>query len=230
MADTMISKIVIHNSISIDGSLSSFEPNMELHYRIAGRYHPDMHLIGSHTITAGIELYGDSVPLEEASDFEKPTREKKLPIWVLVDSKGKLKGLLHTCRRFEMCRDVIVLVSQSTPQRYLRYLDERQYDHYCIGRDSVDLRQALILLCKKYHAKTILTDTGRILGNLLLNQGLVDEISLLIHPVIVGNKSYNMFRDIERNLSVSLLKCERLEKQYIWLVYTVKKKRKSLDH
>jgi 2,5-diamino-6-(ribosylamino)-4(3H)-pyrimidinone 5'-phosphate reductase len=223
-------KIIIHNSISIDGSLSSFEPNMELHYQIAGRYHPDIHLIGSNTITAGIELYGDTIPPEEASDFEKPKRKKNLSLWVLIDSKGKLEGLLHTCRRFEMCRDVIVLVSKSTPQRYLHYLDERKYDHHCIGHDSVDLRQALILLSKEYHAKTILTDTGRILGNLLLNQGLVDEISLLIHPVIVGNKSYNMFRDIQKNLLISLLKCEQLEKQYVWLVYKVKKKRKSPAH
>ncbi len=218
----MIPKIILHNSISIDGSLSSFEPNMELHYRIAGKYHPDMHLIGSHTITAGIELYGNDIPSEEALDFEKPTRRKTLPIWVLVDSKGKLEGMLHTCRRFELCRDVIVLVSKSTPQRYLRYLDERQYIYHCVGRDSVDLRQALIFLYKEYHAKTILTDTGRILGNLLLNKGLVDEISLLIHPVIVGDKSFNMFHEIKKNISVSLLRCERLEKQYIWLVYTVK--------
>ena len=219
----MMPKVIIHNSISIDGSLCSFEPNMKLHYRIAGKYNPDIHLIGSHTITAGIELYGEGVPPEVISDFEKPKRKKNLPFWVLIDSKGKLEGLLHTCRRFELCRDVIVLVSKKTPQRYLHYLEERKYDHHRIGSDSVDLRQALSLLSKKYHAKTILTDTGRILGNLLLNQGLVDEISLLIHPVIVVKKSYNMFSEIKKNLSVSLMRCERLEKQYVWLVYQVKK-------
>jgi 2,5-diamino-6-(ribosylamino)-4(3H)-pyrimidinone 5'-phosphate reductase len=223
----MMPKVIIHNSISIDGSLSSFEPNMELHYKLAGMYKPDIHLIGSNTITAGIELYEDGVPLEQSTDFEKPKRNKQLPAWVLIDSKGRLEGLLHTCRRFELCRDVIVLVSKTTPPRYLRYLDKRQYHHHCVGRDAVDLQQALILLSKEYHVKTILTDTGRILGNLLLNQGLVDEISLLVHPVIVGKKSYNMFCDIERNLEVTLVKCERLEKQYIWLVYKVKKKGKS---
>ena len=219
----MMPKVIIHNSISIDGSLCSFTPNMELHYRIAGKYNPDIHLIGSHTITAGIELYGEGVPPEVTSDFEKPKRKKNLPLWVLIDSKGKLEGLLHTCRRFELCRDVIVLVSKKTPQWYLRYLEERKYDHYRIGNDSVDLRQALSLLSKIYHAKTILTDTGRILGNLLLNQGLVDEISLLVHPFIVGKKSYNMFSEIKKNLSVSLMRCELLEKQYVWLVFQVKK-------
>ncbi len=223
----MIPKVIIHNSISIDGSLSSFEPNMELHYKIAGWYKPDVQLIGSNTIAAGIELYGDGVPPEEPSDFLKPRRSKSLPVWVLIDSKGKLEGKLHACRRFELCRDVVVLVSKTTPQRYLRYLDERQYCHHCVGRGSVDLRQALILLSHEFKAKTILTDTGRILGNLLLNQGLVDEISLLVHPVVVGKKSYNMFSDIKRNFELSLVKCQQLETQYVWMVYKVEKKGKS---
>jgi len=81
-------------------------------------------------------------------------------------------------------------------------------------------------LSQEYDAKTILTDAGRILGNILLNQGLVDEISLLVHPVIVGKKSYSIFSDIRRNLEVTLVKCERLEKQYVSLVYHVKKKEK----
>jgi 2,5-diamino-6-(ribosylamino)-4(3H)-pyrimidinone 5'-phosphate reductase len=220
----MVPKVIIHNSVSIDGSLSSFEPNMELHYRIAGMFKPNAHLIGSSTITAGISLYGDGVPPEKASDFQKPRRNPALPAWVVVDSRGKLQGLLHTCRQFEFCRDVIVLVSQTTPKRYLRYLDERQFEYHCIGKDHVDLRKAFGLLSQKYQVKTILTDTGRILGNLLLTQGLVDEISLLVHPVIVGKTSYSMFSDIEKNLDVRLVKCEQLEKQFIWLLYRVRKK------
>lgn len=221
-------KVILHNSISIDGSLSCFEPNMQLHYELAGSFKADMHLIGSHTITAGVELYGNGIPLEGPSDFIKPKRSNNLPAWVVVDSKGRLEGMLHTCRRFDLCRDVIMLVSQKTPKRYLQYLDERHYKYHIIGRVAVDLRKALDLLSTGYHVKTLLTDTGRILGNLLLNQGLVDEISLLVHPVIVGGKSsYNMFKDITRNLSLTLVKCERMEKQFIWLVYQVKEKESS---
>lgn len=212
-------KVILHNSLSLDGSLTGFEPNMELHYRIAGMFKPEVHLIGSNTITAGIELYGTGVPLENPSDFQKPKRNKKLPSWVIIDSKGKLQGLLHTCRQFEQVRDVILLVSQTTPKRYLQYLDERQYEYHIVGKDSVDLPEALALLAKTYQVKTIVTDTGRILGNLLLNQGLVDEISLLVHPVIVGKTTYPMFSDINKNLDGTLVKCEQLEKQYIWLLY-----------
>jgi 2,5-diamino-6-(ribosylamino)-4(3H)-pyrimidinone 5'-phosphate reductase len=219
----MLPKIIIHNSISIDGSLTNFEPNMGLHYKIAGKYKPDAHLIGSNTIKKGIELYGDGVPKEEKKDFEKQERNKSLPYWVIIDTRGDLKGLIHTCRRFEFCKDVIVLVSEKTPKTYLNHLKKRNYDYHIVGKDYVNIIKALELLTNKYQTKTILTDTGRILGNLLLNQGFVSKISLLIHPIIVGNKSYNMFSDIDQNLKLKLLKKEILEKQYIWLVYKVEK-------
>jgi 2,5-diamino-6-(ribosylamino)-4(3H)-pyrimidinone 5'-phosphate reductase len=219
----MLPKIIIHNSISIDGSLTNFEPNMGLHYQIAGNYKPDAHLIGSNTIKKGIELYGDGVPKEEKNDFEKQKRDTSLPYWVIIDTRGDLKGLLHTCRRFEFCRDVIVLVSEKTPKTYLDHLKKRNYAYHIVGRDHVNLIEALELLSNKYKIKTILTDTGRILGNHLLNQGLVSEISLLIHPILVGNKSYPMFSDVDKNLKLKLSKKEILEKQYVWLVYKVGK-------
>ena len=217
----MMPKIIVHNSISIDGSLTHFEPNMGLHYQIAGNYKPDIQLIGSNTIKTGIETYGNEVPPEEKNDFEKQKRDKNLPLWVIIDTKGNLKGLLHTCRRFEFCKDVIILVSEKTPKTYLSYLKERNYDYHIVGKDHVNLKKALELLSKKYQAKTVLVDTGKILSNLLLNKGLVSEISLLIHPVIIGNNSYNMFSDISKNLKLKLIKKEILEKEYIWLVYKV---------
>lgn len=223
MEKDTLPKIIIHNSISIDGSLTNFEPNMSLHYQIAGYYKPDVHLIGSNTIKKGIELYEDDIPPEEKKDFEKQDRSKILPYWVIIDTHGKLKGLLHTCRRFEFCKDVIILVSEKTPKNYLNYLKERNYEYHIVGKDNVNLKKALKLLSAKYKIKTILTDTGRILGNLLLNQGFVNEISLLIHPVIVGKKSYNMFSYINKNLKLKLIKKVTLENEYIWFVYKVKK-------
>jgi len=222
VAKTDLPELILHNSVSLDGSLTGFEPNMELHYRIAGNYKPDVHLIGSATIKKGIEMYGDGVPMEEKEDFVRPKRNKNIPYWAIIDTRGKLKGLLHTCRRFEFCRDVIVVVSGKTPKSYLQHLKERNYDYHIVGKDRADLKKTLELLLKKYKAKRILADTGKILGNLLLNQGLVDEISLLVHPVIVGKSAYNMFGDAAGNISLKLFKQELLDKDYIRLIYKVR--------
>lgn len=217
----MLPKVIIHNSITLDGSLTGFIPHMGLHYQIASQYHPDIHLIGSNTIKSGIEMFGEGVPPEEESDFLKPVNRENVPYWAVIDTKGALQGMLHTSRRFEFCRDVIVLVSEKTPAAYLHHLRERNYDYHIAGKVTVDLKESLNLLAEKYGAKTVLTDTGKILADLLINQGLAGEISLLVHPVIAGGKSYPMFSDVKGNVTLELLKSEVPEKDYLWMVYKI---------
>ncbi len=216
----MKSEIIIHNSVSLDNSLTGFMPDMDLHYRIAGGYKPDAHLIGSETIIKGNEMFGEGIPDEMPSDFEQPQRDKSFPWWVIVDSGGKLKGMLHTCRRFEYCRDVIILVSETTPADYLVHLKERNYNFIITGKDKVDLNMAVDGLREKFGIIRILTDTGRILGNILLNLGIVNELSLLIHPLVVGEKCYPMFSDVTGNFKLRLKKSEQFENGCIWMVYS----------
>ena len=213
----MLPKIIIHNSISIDGSLINFEVNMPLHYKIAGSFNAEMHLVGSNTAKMGIDLFLKEIPRENQCDFKKPNKEGIL--WVIPDTTGKMKGLLHILRQSEYCKDVIILISEKTPKEYVRYLKERDYDYYIVGENKCNLKQALELLNEKYSVKIILTDTGSILSNLLIKQGLVSEISLLIHPVVVGKKAYNMFAYLEENLKLELVGKKSFEKGYVWNLY-----------
>ena len=213
----MLPKIIIHNSISIDGSLINFEVNMALHYKIAGSFNAEMHLVGSNTAKMGIDLFLKEIPQETKYDFKKPNKEGIL--WVIPDTTGKMKGLLHILRQSEYCKDVIILISEKTPKEYVRYLKERDYDYYIVGENKCNLKQALKILNEKYNVKIILTDTGTILSNLLIKQGLVSEISLLIHPILVGKKAYNMFAYLEENLKLELVGKKSFEKGYVWNLY-----------
>jgi 2,5-diamino-6-(ribosylamino)-4(3H)-pyrimidinone 5'-phosphate reductase len=215
--------IIIHNSISLDGSLTGFMPDMKLHYKIAGGYKPDAHIIGSDTIIKGIDMFGEGVPEETPEDFISPHREPEVPWWVIVDSRGRLKGLLHTCRRFEFCKDVILLVSASTPAGYLTHLKERNYQYIIAGKENVDLKTAIDCLNEKFGIGKMLTDTGRILGNKLINMGMVYEISLLIHPLVVGEKCYHIFSDVTTYLNLKLIKSEQLGNGCVWMVYNIEK-------
>jgi len=113
------------------------------------------------------------------------------------------------------------LISETTPREYITYLNERNYDHHVLGNEQVDLERSLTFLAERYKVNTILTDTGQILGNLLLNRGLVTEISLLIHPVIVGNGSLNMFSRVENSITLNMERYEVLEDGYLWLLYKI---------
>jgi 2,5-diamino-6-(ribosylamino)-4(3H)-pyrimidinone 5'-phosphate reductase len=213
-------KVILHSSVSMDGSLLGFEVDMAAHYKIAGSYKADIHLVGSNTAAEGLKMFYKKLPREQEKDFSKPRVKGKLPLWVIPDTTGKLQGKLHVLRQSGFCRDIVILTASTTPKKYLHYLTERNYDWHYMGKRPIDYAQALKLLAKEHGAKTVLTDTGKILNGILLDSGLVDEISLLIHPVIVGAKRYVLLDNAKAEVKLKLKKCRPLHGK-LWLLFQV---------
>jgi uncharacterized membrane protein len=68
----------------------------------------------------------------------------------------------------------------------------------------------------------VLTGAGWLLTNLLLNQGLASEISLIIYPIIVAI-NYSILSSISEAINLKLDRTEVLGKRYVWLVCTINK-------
>jgi 2,5-diamino-6-(ribosylamino)-4(3H)-pyrimidinone 5'-phosphate reductase len=221
----MLPKVVIYDSVSVDGAIKDFDVNVPLHYMVAGRFEADAMLVGSVTSKTGIEMFLQTVPVEEPSDFVKPKTEPddKRPIWVIVDSRGVMQGLMHVNRRSEYTKNVVVLVSNSTPKAYLQYLKERNYDVIKTGSDHVDLRAALEELNRQYSVKTVVTDTGGVLASVLLEEGLADEVHLLISSEIVGKSAVHLFRSLNKPINMELEKSEVIDKNHVLLGFKVLK-------
>ncbi len=226
----MLPYVVIHNQISLDGSssLNDFTFNPELFYGLAGCYEADIFLVGSNTAKTGVEIFLDSVPIEEKSDMVKPTLgpDDKRALWVIPDTRGVLQGLLHVYRRSEHCKDVLILVSKTTPQAYLDYLAAREFRYIEAGEDHVDLTRMMHIFAQQFQAKRVLTDSGGTLTSLLLEQGLVDEISIVIAPTLAGKNGVNLFQQLhtgEKPLQLQLLKSKTFESGEVHLVYKVLK-------
>ena len=218
--------LILHNQISLDGSIRNFEFNLEIHYKVAGKYEADSILVGSKTAKTGIEMFTEKIPSEEEFDFRKPPKkpDDKRAAWVIPDTRGTLINLLHVYRRSGYCRDIIILVSKSTPEEYIEHLKAREYDYIVAGEDRIDFRHALDVLSERYNSKTILTDSGEILNSVLMGEGLVDEISILISPSISGNSCVSLFKSLEKGrIQLELVKNEVFEKNFVWLVYKVLK-------
>lgn len=214
-------RVVVHNAVSLDGSYVGFEVDMGLHYQLAASFNAGAHLVGSVTALSGLEMFGGQPQQEEASDFEKPHKEGSVPYWVVVDSAGSLRGRLHELRRSEWCRDVVLLVSRRTSADYLDYLARRHYDYFVSGDEHVDLAAGLAWLGETHGLQTVLTDGGPTLVGALLNAGLVDEISLLAHPLIIGRPTGGLFRFVRENLSLRLTHQEVVGEGCLWVVYRV---------
>jgi len=218
-------KIVMVNSVSLDGSFIGFSVDLGLHYSLNREYSKFMTLSGSQTVVPGVREYSEgNPPAEEQSDFIKPDKAPGIPYFVVVDSGGITRGLLHLLRRADYFRDVIVLTSKKAGWEFIDYLEKRHYDYFVCGEEKVDLIKALDSLVEKYSVETMMVDAGPTLNRVLLEQRLLDEISLLVHPVLVGgtsNKCLYQLTESVKGIKLELLKSSQHGQGTVLLRYKV---------
>jgi len=217
--------VVIHIETSLDGKVSGFEADMGTYYRLAETFEPDCMLSGSNTMLAAD--MPDPVPewcFEAAAQYPSCSRM----IMAVVDSRGKVRNWA-AIKKQPFWKKPLAMVSESTPKEYLEYLKGEGVDYIAAGKEKVDLKKALSEMAKQYKVKVVRIDSGGTLTTLMLAQGLVDEVSVLIHPGIVGNISpKRMIEDaglkLVKPMSLDLTHAERMEDGTAWLKYIVKNK------
>ena len=224
----MLPRVILHNGISVDGRYDWFTGDVGLYYELAGRLEADAMLSGSNTVLAAFASTEAPEPAEEPSGGPQPNPANKRPWLVIVDSQGRVKNLPQL-RQQPYWRDVIILCSLATPPVHLAYLAEQQVEHIVAGDDRVDLAAALVELKARYGLNRLRTDSGGILNGALLRQGLVDEVSIVLSPALVGGTSPRSFftaPDLTSTgeiIPLRLVHLEQLRGGAVWLRYEVVK-------
>jgi 2,5-diamino-6-(ribosylamino)-4(3H)-pyrimidinone 5'-phosphate reductase len=148
------------------------------------------------------------------------------PLLVIADSRGRVR-CWDAIRRWPYMRDLFALCSAATPPEYLRYLADRKIGSIVAGSDRIDMRTALRELNRLHGVKTVRVDSGGTLNSVLLQAGVVDEVSVLIHPFLAGGLPSPTIFDPARagllDLQVPLThrSVEVLEGGIIWARYSV---------
>ena len=219
-------RVTIHNTVSLDGTVTEFPVDLALHYEIAGGIPHDAVLTGSGTLLAAAAAQGIDVDEEdrEVTRAASPDDDSR-PWLVIVDSRGRLTHL-DWLRGQPYWRDVLVLCSERTPAAHLQRLRHHGVPHLVIGADHVDLPAALDALAVHYQITAIRVDAGGTLNAQLLEHHLVDEISVLIAPAIAAASRPAplalVVPDRERPaVRLSLGASETLRDGHIWVRYFV---------
>ncbi|MBN2378378.1 dihydrofolate reductase family protein [candidate division WOR-3 bacterium] len=208
--------MIVYNAISVDGRNTGFKVDMGAYYGLASNWKEDITLVGSGTI-----LSAPMEPYEETEDDFKPVKIEKddtRGAMAVVDSVGKVR-IWSALRKSGYWKDFIALVSERTPAEYLDYLDKRHVSWIKVGKDKVDLRVALEELDRRGF-ETVRVDAGGMLNSLLLDQGLADEVCVLIHPALAG-ESGKPFYASSASVNLKLVECKQLEGNLVWLRYAV---------
>lgn len=223
----MLPRVIVHNAVSADGRIDWFAPDIGLFYKLASTWNEDATLAGSDTILATVDpgLEDDDEPGGGGID-PNDTR----PLLVIPDSRGRIR-CWNYLRGQPFWRGAVALISKRTPSEYLRYLHERNVDFIIAGEDRVDLTEALEQLALGHNVKTVRVDSGGTLNGVLLRAGLVHEVSVLVHPALVGGVSpRSIFRadDLAAEdgvIRLKLIGSEAVEHDIVWLRYEVVNRR-----
>jgi len=222
-------KVIIFNGLSLDGRMDSETAgiDMGLYYSIAARWNAEAMLSGSNTMLAApMEPDEESIP--EIPAGPKELHPLAVPYMVVADSRGRF----HHWRAMQVqpfWRETVALCSQATPKEYLQELEGARVPYILAGEEKIDFRRALEELNARYGIQTVRVDSGGILNGVLLREGQVDEVSILIEPVLVGGESpRSLFvaPDIlspEQVIPLRLIHFEQVAENVLWLRYEVQR-------
>lgn len=158
---------VAHVAISLEGATRGFDVDLGRYYGLVGTWHEDVTLTGADTILA-------QEPALASAPGPGPAEGG--PLLAVVDGRGRVAAW-EALRTAGYWSDVLALHSESTPIRPAA----RPVDELVLGADRVDLG-AVFEEFGRRGVEVVRVDSGGRLIGALLQAGLLDEISLLIHP------------------------------------------------
>jgi 2,5-diamino-6-(ribosylamino)-4(3H)-pyrimidinone 5'-phosphate reductase len=119
---------------------------------------------------------------------------------------------------------VVAILSERVSDEYLTSLRERRVSYLLAGAQELDLSVALEKIGARFRVRTLMLEGGGRVNGSMLREGLIDEVSVLIAPVVDGRIGTPALFDIEGDDARHGLVLEAIEQRpgnVLWLRYRV---------
>ncbi|PWU22591.1 hypothetical protein C5B42_05725 [Candidatus Cerribacteria bacterium 'Amazon FNV 2010 28 9'] len=165
-------------------------------------------------------------PIEQGVGEQDFLVTKENNIMFGVDTKGMLrwKSNTITLSNVQDPLQLVVIVTNTTPQEYLAYLQEKQISYLFAGEDEIDFSFLLQKIQTIFGIPKLLLEGGALLNGSVMAANAIDEISLLLTPLVANRSSCpSLFeRTVQEELQTkrfSLSSVQQTEKDCVWLRY-----------
>lgn len=119
---------------------------------------------------------------------------------VAFDPKGKLGWKSNKIKDEDSGYDkaqIIEVVTEQVDDRYLAYLQSKNIPYIFAGETDIDVNLALFKLRNIFGIDMLLLEGGSIINGSFLRADVIDELSLVVAPVIADEKDKPLFTDSE---------------------------------
>ena len=122
---------------------------------------------------------------------------------------------------------VVEVLTETVSNDYLAYLRNLQISYIFAGKEQLDCKLALDKLRQTFFIDKLMIAGGGTINWSFLQEGLIDELSLVIAPVADGNRTavsiFETFEGLSSNTSVvfRLKEVKQLEGGSLWLRYII---------
>jgi 2,5-diamino-6-(ribosylamino)-4(3H)-pyrimidinone 5'-phosphate reductase len=221
-------RVILHSITSLDGRLDGLPPDVALYYELVGALPHQAVLTGTGTLLAAAADEGIDMTAEDEEPPAAPAADAddNRPLLVIVDSAGRITRFAWL-RGQPFWRDILVLCSSATPEPHRQRLRRHRVDHLTIGENRVNLAEALRALAARHSVTAVRVDAGGTLNGALVRAGLVDEISVVVAPYVVGTSPAHPLHlvdglDAPGAQNLDLTSVEALRDGHVWLRYLVR--------
>ncbi len=143
-----------------------------------------------------------------------------------IDTKGILRWKDNTIT-FGNVKEklhLVVVVTKKTSKDYLNYLQEKNVSYVMAGDEEVNFIDLLERIKEKFKVDKLLLEGGGLMNGSLMSEGLIDEISLLLCPIVINRTTApSVFeRKIQEEVTTKkyqLVEFKKIEKDTLWLRY-----------
>ena len=105
---------------------------------------------------------------------------------------------------------IIEVLSEDVDERYLSYLKTVEIPYIFAGKDFIDVELALFKLRNIIGCENLLLEGGSILNGAFERAGVVDELSLVVAPIVADKDSQPLFMN-SNIMNFELLKAENFD-------------------
>lgn len=119
----------------------------------------------------------------------------------------------------------LIITSEQVSKEYLAYLDERHISWIACGKEKIDLAKAMEILTEEFSVERLGIVGGPMINSVFLEEGLLDEISILIGLGIDRRKGmptvFDGFSMDKKTIPLKLKDVKTFENGAVWLRYLV---------